>query len=103
LIINKRLANGCFVQLGGLLANEEAVCTLSNQLPRPRESRYFSQFRHDRYRRYLSDSPQGLQCLDYGAHLRWCRLHRFFDRQVQPVDAGFRMLHLMQVIQRWYR
>jgi hypothetical protein len=58
------------------------------------------QFRHDRHYCYLSNSPQGLQPLDHGLHLGRCRLHGFFDRQVQPVDAGFRVLHLMQVIQQ---
>ena len=74
--------------------------TVAHQLPSPCESRYFSDFGHDRHRRDLSDSPQGLQSLDHCAHLRWCQLHRFFDRQVQPGDAQFRVLHLMQVIEQ---
>jgi hypothetical protein len=40
----------------------------------------------------LSNSPQGLQALDHGLRLGRCRLHRFFDRQVQSCDAGFCVL-----------
>ncbi len=74
--------------------------TTTHQLSRPRKSRYFSQFRHDRHRRYLSDPPKCLQRLDHSAHLGRCQLHRFFDSQIKPRHPCCHMLHLLEIIEQ---
>jgi hypothetical protein len=68
------------------------------QLPGFSEARDLSQFGHDRHRRDLGDSSQGLRGLDQRSPLGGRRSRCLQNCVVQPFHAGHQVLDLVDVV-----
>ena len=80
----------------GVFAGNQAA--VSHQLPGFRKARDLPQFSDDGHRRDLRNASQRLQSFDHRAHLGWRRARCLQDRLIQPFDAGYQVLDLMDVV-----